>query len=311
MKFKIILILSFALTIKLSASDKKYVKDFDGDLVDDYVIFRHNDSKQIFESVDIKLSNLGNFKLETNSGFDYVPNQSDLLENADNWDVRNCQMFYLLISNKIHYLIFYHLDKDENFGNKTIVRIDKENHSVVFDKPFSISKILPSGDSFDVYGLYKKPKQYRDTLIAKRKYGLSEYVHYLCYTITDSSRIDLNKSISYNQNYFVGWAVSKKRKVVIDKQTKEQKFLFELYRKYPETSLRELSRTDLSIYSKDELRIMRNEIFADYGYIFNDEYLNWYFNQLDWYQEEDKDVEVDLDQIETKNINLIRTIENE
>ena len=145
MKFIIILILSFAQIIKLSASDKKFVKDFDGDLVDDYVIFRHNDLKDTFESVDIKLSKLGNFKLETNSGFDYVPNQADLLENADKWDVRNYQMFFLLISNKTHYLIFYHLDKDDNFGNKTIVQINKDNYSIVFDKPFSISKILPSG----------------------------------------------------------------------------------------------------------------------------------------------------------------------
>lgn len=302
MRFKIILIILFALSIRLSASDRKYVKDYDGDLVDDYVVFRYNDSKDIYESIDIKLSKLGNFKLETNSGFNYVPNQAGLLYNADKWDVRNYDMFYLLISNKTHYLIFYHHDKEDNFGKKTIVRIDYENFTVVFDKPFSISKILPSGVSFDVYGLYKKPIQYQDTLIGNKKYGLSEYVHYLCYTITDSNKIDLDKSISFNQNYFVGWAISEKRKVVTDKQTKEQKFLFEFYRKYPETSLRELTRPDLSIYSKEELRLMRNEIFADYGYIFNDEYLNWYFNQLNWYKEEDKNVESDLSQIEKKTL---------
>ncbi len=38
--------------------------------------------------------------------------------------------------------------------------------------------------------------------------------------------------------------------------------------KYPETYLRKLTDDDLKNKSKQELRLMRNEIFACYGYIF-------------------------------------------
>ncbi len=40
---------------------------------------------------------------------------------------------------------------------------------------------------------------------------------------------------------------------------------------------------DLSSKSYDELRLLRNKIFARNGYLFNDGFLRGYFNQYDWY----------------------------
>ena len=98
--------------------------------------------------------------------------------------------------------------------------------------------------------------------------------------------------------------------MITDKLSKNELFLFETYRQFPETSLRYLSKSDLSIYSNEELRIMRNEIFADYGYAFDDDLLKWQYEQLGWYKAEDKNVEADLSEIEISNIRLIREIEN-
>ncbi len=47
--------------------------------------------------------------------------------------------------------------------------------------------------------------------------------------------------------------------------------------KYPDSSTRLLTEIDLEGKSKQELRIMRNEIFASYGYIFTSEDLKNYF----------------------------------
>lgn len=107
----------------------------------------------------------------------------------------------------------------------------------------------------------------------------------------------------------IGWAKSKMRRVIKDQKTGEEKFLFETYRAYPETSLRVLTERELSIYAEEELRLMRNELFADYGYIFNDSYLSWYFEQQHWYKPKGKDVSMHLSDIEKINIAHIKQME--
>ena len=41
--------------------------------------------------------------------------------------------------------------------------------------------------------------------------------------------------------------------------------------------------TDLSVLSYEELRLLRNEVFARNGYLFNDAFLRGYFNRFKWY----------------------------
>jgi len=66
-----------------------------------------------------------------------------------------------------------------------------------------------------------------------------------------------------------------------------------------------LQSKDLNDKSKQELEVMRNEIFAAHGYKFKSE--NWikYFSTKDWYEPNFENVENQLTEIERKNIELI------
>lgn len=61
--------------------------------------------------------------------------------------------------------------------------------------------------------------------------------------------------------------------------------------------------------SQSELRIMRNEIFARYGYIFQSEDLKNYFNSKKWYKPALNNVNELLTEIDKKNIELIANFE--
>jgi hypothetical protein len=69
---------------------------------------------------------------------------------------------------------------------------------------------------------------------------------------------------------------------------------------YPEASLRRLSMDELSVLNKDELRIMRNAIYARHGYIFNSTDLKSYFSKQSWYVAQYKDVSKFLTPIENR-----------
>jgi len=78
------------------------------------------------------------------------------------------------------------------------------------------------------------------------------------------------------------------------------------YGKYPEASTRYLTLSDLKGKSVWNLRIMRNEIFARHGYIFNTPKIKQYFQRQTWYQPEYYDVDTYLTSIERGNAKLIR-----
>jgi len=70
-----------------------------------------------------------------------------------------------------------------------------------------------------------------------------------------------------------------------------------------------LTKEFLAGKSAKELRIMRNEIFARYGYKFSSDYLADYFSKKRWYNAESKNVMDDLTAIDIHNINLIKDFE--
>lgn len=80
-------------------------------------------------------------------------------------------------------------------------------------------------------------------------------------------------------------------------------------RKYLQASQRPLTTEELSAFSKDELRIMRNEIFASYGYIFKTEPLKSYYASLQWYYPENENVDKMLNEFEKRNVRMIRNEE--
>ncbi|MGZ2371686.1 YARHG domain-containing protein [Ancylomarina sp. YFZ004] len=81
-------------------------------------------------------------------------------------------------------------------------------------------------------------------------------------------------------------------------------------RKYKQASERILKPKDLNEFSKQELRLMRNEIFADYGYQFNSKDLKNYFNSESWYHPKHKIVQSRLSMVEKINIKTILRLES-
>ncbi len=79
--------------------------------------------------------------------------------------------------------------------------------------------------------------------------------------------------------------------------------------RFPEASERRLSSRDVQSLSNEELGIMRNEIFARHGYIFNSNKWSNYFGRQDWYSPQYSGVDGMLTQIEKSNISLIKKYE--
>ena len=80
-----------------------------------------------------------------------------------------------------------------------------------------------------------------------------------------------------------------------------------------DSSIRELTDSDLSGLSKSKLRIARNEIYARHHRKFDSADLQIYFDKKSWYsgtiEPSDFDEKNELSQIEKKNIDLIKKYE--
>lgn len=64
-------------------------------------------------------------------------------------------------------------------------------------------------------------------------------------------------------------------------------------------------------YTKKELRLMRNEIFARRGYVFNDKSLNKYFTSKKWYKPNNNFKASMLNEYEQNMINYLSQLEKE
>ena len=79
--------------------------------------------------------------------------------------------------------------------------------------------------------------------------------------------------------------------------------------RFPQASERLLSASDLSGLSKYDLKIMRNEIFARHGYVFQTKDMKNYFQNQSWYTPRYSNVTSMLTSIEQKNIAMIKRYE--
>lgn len=79
--------------------------------------------------------------------------------------------------------------------------------------------------------------------------------------------------------------------------------------RFPFTGTRLLSISDLSGLSKQDLKIMRNEIFARHGYIFKTPDMKSYFATQSWYHAQYDDVTSMLSNIEQRNVALVKKYE--
>ncbi len=79
---------------------------------------------------------------------------------------------------------------------------------------------------------------------------------------------------------------------------------------YPQSSSRKLTEKDVENLKNEELRIMRNEIYARRGYSFKLADMREHFDKLDWYMPMAIDITKTLTKIETDNAALIKRYEN-
>ncbi len=76
---------------------------------------------------------------------------------------------------------------------------------------------------------------------------------------------------------------------------------------FPYTSTRKLTYSDIAHLSNYELKIMRNEIYARHGYIFQSKDMKQYFSKQSWYRPTTSNVK--LSNIEQYNVNFIKSYE--
>lgn len=79
--------------------------------------------------------------------------------------------------------------------------------------------------------------------------------------------------------------------------------------RWPWASRRLLNPSMLVSWGKANLRLMRNEIYARHGYVFQAQDLRDYFSAQPWYRPLDDNSQVELSQVETLNACLIRYLE--
>lgn len=93
------------------------------------------------------------------------------------------------------------------------------------------------------------------------------------------------------------------------KETAEPESSLPMERFYEISEKRLLIEDDIARFSKSELRIIRNQLYARHGYIFKSQDLTDYFSQFDWYSPSSSDVTSKLSDIELKNVDFIKAHE--
>lgn len=98
----------------------------------------------------------------------------------------------------------------------------------------------------------------------------------------------------------------KKAKENYDKAVDENNKTGKYPGKYPYASMRELTNDDLKGLSDLDKKIMKNEILARYGFIFNDKEMKDYFTGQQWYKPKSNNVDKMLTELEKRNMEFIK-----
>ena len=79
----------------------------------------------------------------------------------------------------------------------------------------------------------------------------------------------------------------------------------------PDSDVYLFSAEELEIYSAGELALMRNEILARHGYVFQKEGYREYFSSQSWYTENPDFSHDQLNSVEMENIETIKSLEEQ
>ncbi len=92
--------------------------------------------------------------------------------------------------------------------------------------------------------------------------------------------------------------------------TKKDQITEILTGQYPYTSMKLVLPSQLDFFTKAQLRVMRNEIYARHGYVFSSADLKALFSKMSWYKPLNDNSKVQLSQLEQLNVDLIKAYEN-
>lgn len=236
-------------------------------------------------------------------------------------------------------------DYDPSVGEKgdivKVLTIDKYKVLAVYDTKYDIQEVLIELNggfgnlvirnkiNYELSGKYKseKGKQYifypnkleADGFSSEQDYKF-EYEYD---SPTEVITFNDNESFYYENsadgliiykaqtNKYGDWGIADKLMTLTKTDWINQTNNQDLKGKYPFVSTEIMINDILGYFDDKELRIMRNEIFARYGYKFKTDEMKSYFESQDWYSGLYDNVNDKLTDLEKLNIQLIKRRENE
>lgn len=223
------------------------------------------------------------------------------------------------ISNREEYYLDYL--KRITFSIDKIVKDSVFGHSIVGpsirpfkgaikegEKSFDIIAKEPGDDRFD--GVFNFKISKKDSLLAGKweAYKKGKFIHTRDASLKKKIFVyDANNTL--NDSY-VDESKVKKYLYDQDEETGEQYFDDSYYMTTEKIfdynpSQKVLKKEEVENFTKADIYILRNLIFARHGYVFRDKRLRQYFSYQDWYMPIFSDVAKDLTKIEKQNIDLL------
>jgi len=273
--------------------------------------FSYSDPGQ-FNILEIKLS--GEESYVIGDSFDFLP--KELLERTDNQI--NSKFIYISNTNKVSYLFLGGAEFGCCLEKLFIIKVDKSGVLEVLNSSFDLYEFdkIKDANQYSLIGLKNLSEGWGGY---KTQFNFESLTYPKAYNLNDSLIYDKKRTIKYNQDLiaeygnflnfanpvFVNDELTNKR-ILID-FNEDERLSYQL--EYDEMSRSRLKKSYFDKFDKRELRLMRNEVFASYGYIFSSLDLKSYFENKKWYKPKSKNVDKELTEIEKYNLELLLEVE--
>lgn len=224
-----------------------------------------------------------------------------------------------LVNNGTPYTTIYKYDEKDNLIEQKSNGYT-ENYEYNSKGDVSLKKLTMDGEKYSTIRIYKYNDKGDKINETYKDRGNSQEINYKYDTKNNLIEIDDDENryiINYEYDDFGNW-IKEIKKVNDDTYVTERKIDYysdeeavsinqqnSLPGKYQIASERILSENDIANIDKYELKLMKNEIFARYGYIFKTPEMKAYFESQNWYKPKYDDVTSYLTEIEKNNIALI------
>lgn len=205
------------------------------------------------------------------------------------------------------------------YNNTTMLKYRNSKVSELFNKDFEVNNIEIINGSKYLVGRYALMEQYGNM---NNDYYYQSYFPKEYRKLDGNLQIDERLTQKRNIEEWTSQIIEPldvySARIIILSRTKEKVLVSEDLasqlekRRYGITSLTKLNESYFENYSKESLRLIRNELFASRGYRFNSEDLQKYFNSQPWYEPSNKTAEQvynELSEIEKHNLELIKRLE--